>query len=106
MTRDNELLRRGDVREYVRNFERDFNIPWREQLSKGIDALPAAAPAPTPFVPLAVPEVKALVEALKVSTEVLSQCSFQTIRINRQYIDREEVVANSIAALRQIGGEG
>ncbi|NBW23677.1 MAG: hypothetical protein EBR82_88610, partial [Caulobacteraceae bacterium] len=68
-------------------------------------ALAPAQPAPTLAEALAVPEVRALVEALKVSAEVLSQCSFQTIRINRQYIDREEVVANSISALRQIGGE-
>ena len=92
MTRDKELLRRGDVREYVRNFERDFNIPWREQLSKGIDALPAAAPAPTPFVPLALPEA---IYALSWAKAALADRGVDAPPVDR-----------ALAALRLIGGEG
>lgn len=61
---------------------------------------------PTLEQALALPEIKALVEALRDTTQVLSQCLFQTIFVRGQYIDRKELVTAARAALSAIGEGG
>jgi len=44
-------------------------------------------------------KLRALVEALTDARDMLTGCTFQTMRINGRYIDRDETVANADAAL-------
>jgi cytochrome oxidase assembly protein ShyY1 len=42
------------------------------------------------------------VEALRTTTQILSQCLFETILVKGQYLDRKEVVASARATLAEI----
>ena len=44
------------------------------------------------------------VEALRTTTQILSQCLFETILVKGQYLDRKEVVASARATLAEIEG--
>lgn len=41
-------------------------------------------------------------EALDETAQILSQCTFETIRVHGQYIDRREAVSRARAALKEI----
>lgn len=43
---DDDMIRRGDALAAVKDFARDFDRPWREQLSDAIAALIKAEPQP------------------------------------------------------------
>jgi Lar family restriction alleviation protein len=57
---------------------------------------------PTLSACLAHPEVKALVEAAEQATDMLKNCTFQTMYMRGQYVDREEVVARARADIARI----
>jgi uncharacterized coiled-coil protein SlyX len=57
---------------------------------------------PTLSACLAHPEVKALVEAAEQATDMLKNCTFQTMYMRGQYVDREEVVARAREAIARI----
>ena len=46
-----------------------------------------------------------LLEALEELADMLSQCTFQTMRIKGQYVDREEAVYRARAAIAKAKGE-
>ena len=43
------------------------------------------------------------VEALRTTTQILSQCLFETILVKGQYLDRKEVVTSARATLAEMG---
>ncbi len=45
------------------------------------------------------------VEALRDTTQMLSQCTFTIIRMKGQYFERHEVVDNARAVLAELGGK-
>jgi len=51
-------------------------------------------------------KLRALVEALTDGRDMLAGCTFQTMRINSQYIDRDETIANADAALAALQEPG
>jgi chromosome segregation ATPase len=46
------------------------------------------------------------VDVLRTTTQILSQCLFETILVKGQYLDRKEVVASARATLAEIEGLG
>jgi len=89
-----DLIQRGDVLALPPyDGDGDPAGQWDHHIFVRLDAiaaLPAAQPAP---------EVAALVEALDDATRMLKQCTFQTMYVRGQYIDREDVLSKARAAL-------
>jgi hypothetical protein len=52
-------------------------------------------------------QLAAAVEALRTTTQILTQCLFETILVKGQYLDRKEVVTSARAVLAEIekGGQ-
>jgi hypothetical protein len=87
----------------------DFNGFQRQVIGWASEKAPAEWPEyrradlpPTFSACLAHPEIKALVEAAEQATDMLKNCTFQTMYMRGQYVDREEVVARAREALARL----
>jgi hypothetical protein len=79
-----------------------FADPITKQVKWDGGDMPRADLPPTLSACLAHPEVKALVDAAEQATDMLKNCTFQTMYMRGQYVDREEVVARAREALARI----